>query len=349
MKIPAQKSVARLKSYQVPCFAGPGKIKLDANENPYDLPLGMKKVIFKELSQSRFNRYPDAEALDLRKALAGKIRIPKEWITAGNGSDELILYLVLAFARGKIIFSTPTFAMYKLIGLSCGAKVVDIPLDNNFKLDTQKIIREKGVSIIFISTPNNPTGNLFSREEVLGIIKKSKALVVIDEAYAEFCGETYLLFLKRFENLVILRSFSKAFGLAGVRLGFMLGPPYLVELVNKVRLPYNLGLFNQIAGRVILENYQSLLKSLTDIIKERERIFQNLRMIDGLFPYRSQANFILFRTSFPSARLFNHLIKRGIIIRHLQGEPALPDCLRVTIGKQTENDLFLKAVRSYFK
>ena len=343
MKIFPKKAIAALSPYKSPRWEG--EIKLDANESPYDLPLEIKRRIFKELTTTRFNRYPDAEARDLREAYARRFGLPIEWITAGNGSDELIMYIILAFARNKIIFSSPTFAMYRVIGISCGAKVVDIPLDNNFELQPKKIVSEKGASIIFISRPNNPTGNSFKKEEVINIIKKTKALVVVDEAYAEFCQDTLLPYLKRFKNLVILRTFSKAFGLAGIRVGFMLGQPYLSELVNKVRLPYNLSLFSQVAGRIVLGNSRLLDDSLRTIMAERDRLFEDLKTIDGFSPCRSQANFILFRTSFPSSRLSSYLARKGILIRNLNGYPGLKNCLRVTIGTKKENNLFLRSVR----
>lgn len=324
-------------------------VKLDANESPYDLPLKIKQLIFKELQQANFNRYPDPGALNLREAFSKKIGLPAKWILAGNGSDELILYLALAFARGKVLFFSPTFAMYKVIGSSCGAKVLDIPLESNFALPMKQILKQKNAGIIFISSPNNPTGNCFRKEDVLNIVKNTNALIVLDEAYVEFCKDSFLLYLKKFKNLVILRTFSKAFGLAGMRIGFMLAQPRIIQEVNKVRLPYNVSLFSQISGRVVLEKSHFLNLSVKTIISERERVFKELSCIKGITPYPSQANFIFFKIRDSSDKLYAYLVKKGVFIRNLNGYSGLRNCLRVTIGTRKENNIFLERLRSYEK
>ncbi|MBL7170520.1 MAG: histidinol-phosphate transaminase [Candidatus Omnitrophica bacterium] len=359
MKILPKKAISRLNPYKVcppplhgsatPRGTSQCMAKLDANESPYDLPAEIKRRVFNELKRLSFNRYPDPDALKLRTAFSKKVKLPLKWITAGNGSDELILYLTLTFAKRKVLFFSPTFAMYRVIGISCGAKAINIPLKTGFRLPLERILKQKDASIIFISSPNNPTGNCFSKDDILNIIKKTNAMVVLDEAYAEFCKDSFLPYLKRFKNLVILRTFSKAFGLAGMRVGFMISHPYIIREVNKVRLPYNLGLFSQVAGRVALEKSHFLTRSLRTIISERERVFENLCRLNGIYPYPSQANFILFKTCSCSDKLYSYLIKNGVLVRNLNGYGGLKNCLRVTIGTKMENDLFLERLRSYEK
>lgn len=332
-----------------PYSAGPlsiwCRVKLDANESPYDLPDRIKQLIFTELRHVQFNRYPDPDSIRLRRAFGKRTGLSLKWIIAGNGSDELILYLCLAFAKKKILFFSPTFVMYRHIGISCGVKPVDIPLKSNFELPVEQALKKKGIDIIFISIPNNPTGNCFKREDILEIIKKTQALVVLDEAYAEFHRDSFLPYLRQFENLVILRTFSKAFGLAGLRLGFALSHPYIIQEVNKVRLPYNISLFSQIAGRIVLENMHTLRHFIKSIVSERERVFKRLSCMEGVYPYPSHANFILFRTVFSSDKIYSYLVKKGVSIRNLN----FRDCLRVTIGTKKENDMFLKILGELFK
>ncbi len=345
-------AIGRLTPYNarpVSLSKGTYIIKMDANESPFDLPPGIKRSIFNDLKKIGFNRYPDPDALELRKDFSKKIGLPLSWTAAGNGSDELILYISLVFAKRKILYSSPTFAMYRIIGISSGAAAKDIPLEAGFKLPLERILREKGADIIFISTPNNPTGNCFREEDILEIIKRKNSLVVLDEAYVEFCSDSFLPYLKKFENLVILRTFSKAFGLAGLRIGFMLAHPAIIREVNKVRLPYNLSLFSQTAGRIVLKNSHYLNSSLREIISERERVFKNLCSIPGICPYPSQANFILFHTSASSDKIWSYLARKGVFIRNLNGYGGLKNCLRVTIGTREENDFFLKKMRRYEK
>jgi len=239
--------------------------------------------------------------------------------------------------------------MYRVIGISSGAEVVDIPLQTNFELPVEHILKQKDASIIFISSPNNPTGNSFRKEDILKIIKTTKALVVLDEAYAEFCKDSFLPLLMRYQNLVILRTFSKAFGLAGMRIGFMLSHPYIIQEVNKVRLPYNLSLFSQVAGRIALEKRRFLTRSIKTIISERERVFENLCRLNGIYPYPSHANFILFKTCTCSDKLYSYLTKNGVLVRNLNGYGGLKSCLRVTIGTRRENNLFLERLKKYEK
>lgn len=320
-------------------------IKLDANENPYDLPVEIKRLIFEELKAVRFNRYPDPDAMKLRMAFCKEIGLPLSWNMAGNGSDELILYISLVFAKRKILYFSPTFAMYRIIGISSGARAVDIPLKSGFELPLERILRQNDADIIFISSPNNPTGNCFRKEDILEIVKRKNSLVVLDEAYVEFCRDSFLPYLERFKNLVILRTFSKAFGLAGLRIGFMLAHPGIIQEVNKVRLPYNLSLFSQVAGRIVLTDSRYLNSSLRQIISERERVFENLCNISGMYPYPSQANFILFHTISSSDKICSYLARKGILIRNLNGYGGLKNCLRVTIGTREENNLFLARLK----
>lgn len=312
------------------------RVKLDANESPYG---------FGVLKSIKTNRYPDPEAKALRKLAARQFRIKAENILHGNGSDELIYYLVMTFG-GPVMYPVPTFSMYGIISQALGEKRIEVPLDKGFDLDIKEMllkIRLHKPRLIFLSSPNNPTGNCLSFEKVLKIIDSttSSAIVVVDEAYQPFSGKKgFLYLLKKYKNLVILRTLSKI-GFAGLRVGFMIACPEIVAEVNKVRLPFNLNSLSQGISIRALESkrHKSFIKL---IISERERLFNEMKGLDGVIPYPSQANFILFRVNNPD-RVYNHLLKKGILIKNMNG--IIDDSLRVTVGTPRENRLFLKALK----
>lgn len=339
-------SIKKLKPYEIKKI--PFKIKLDANESPYPVKLcdiSMDIPVF-------LNRYPDPEATGLRKALARRLKINYRNIIAGNGSDELIYYLILTFG-GPVVYPVPTFAMYGIIAQSVGVERVEIKLDESFDIDFKKmqnLIVSKKPHIVFISSPNNPTGNAFSTDKILGIVETAReksAIVVIDEAYQSFSRKKgFLPFLKDFENLLILRTLSKI-GLAGLRVGYLIGNEMILQEINKVRLPYNLDSLSQYIAEEVLKNFYSEIKTfIKKIVKERERLYKELTKIKKIKVYPSEANFILFKAE-KSKEICRELAKKGILIRDLS--PVLKNSLRVTVGTEKENDEFLRELKNILK
>jgi histidinol-phosphate aminotransferase len=243
--------------------------------------------------------------------------------------------------------------MYGVIGQTLGRKRREIQLNENFDFDTNLFIEEAksdGGGIIFLAFPNNPTGNCFKKESVLRLIKEADSLVIIDEAYYDFSGETFLPAISDYENLIILRTFSKAFGLAGLRIGYLVSNPEIVRYLFKVKLPFNVNIFSQKVASILLENVELLKDRIKEIIDEREELYAYLRKLNGIHPYPSRCNFILFRTlTTPASKVFDCLAGDGILIRDVSDEGLLKNCLRVTIGSPHENRIFKEKISEIFK
>ncbi len=332
-----KKEVSHLKAYNAKEF--PCRIKLDANESPY----GFKDSL-KHIAGIKTNRYPDPKAGALRQLIAKDLRVRPENILFGNGSDELIYYLLTTFG-GPVLFPVPTFAMYRIIGQALGEKIMEIPLDKDFDIDSGRFlnaIKKEKPKLIFLSSPNNPTGNCFSAGRILKIIKASKGIVIVDEAYQPFSSKTGMLpLLKDYKNLVIMRTLSKI-GLAALRLGYMIADPGIITEVNKVRLPFNINSLSQAIAAAALKKKKELGTSIKTIIAERERLIKAMGTIKGIMPFPSEANFILFRVCDPDS-VYAALLKKGILIRNIKD--SAKDCLRVTVGTQKENTEFLEALK----
>lgn len=330
---------------EIPC-----RIKLDANESPYSA-FSVQRLAFsvEKISQT-LNRYPDPEGKKLKKILSKNLNLKPENILLGNGSDELIYYLITTFG-GPVLYPTPTFSMYGIIAQAIGEKRIEIPLDERFDLDMKRIltaIRKEKPKLIFLSSPNNPTGNCFSSDRILKIIETTLSLVpppssivIVDEAYQLFSSNRgFLPILRDYKNLVIMKTLSKI-GLAGLRVGFLIADAEIINEVNKVRLPFNLNSLSQAIAIEALKNKNTVKYYIKSIISERERLFNELTRIDGVRPYPSEANFILFRVKDPD-RIYSGLLKKGILIRNMKG--VVDGCLRVTVGTPEENRIFIKTL-----
>lgn len=333
--------IRALKAYEakeIPCL-----VKLDANESPY----GFERQIT-SLKDIKTNRYPNPEARELRKVVARRWGISSDNILHGNGSDELIYYIITTFG-GPVLYPVPTFSMYGIISKALGERIIEIPLTREFDIDidrTLKEIRKKRPRLIFISSPNNPTGNCFSSEAILRIIEDSGAIVVVDEAYQPFSSRKGILpFIKDYKNLLIMRTLSKI-GLAALRVGFLIGEPEILAEINKVRLPFNVNSYSQAIAVRILKEKGLIDRAIKDITSERERLFSALSGIKGVKPYPSEANFILFKVDHPE-KVYRALLKRGILIRNMDSQ--MRGCLRVTVGTERENSLFLDNLKEIMK
>lgn len=327
-------------------------IKLDAMENPYNWPDDIKKDWLEQLKDCPLNRYPDPEARHLVQTIKRLNQISDQFdVLLGNGSDEIIQLLLMALpGTVSILTPAPGFVMYKQLSDCLGLNYQGIPLlADTFDLDLPAMLaamEQHQPSIIFLAYPNNPTGNLFNETSILEIIKTAKGLVVIDEAYAPFANASFINALDRYDNLLVMRTFSKL-GLAGLRLGYLIGNPAIIEQLNKIRLPYNINSLTQISADFALSNKILFDQQTQKICAERSVVFKQLNELDGITAYPSDANFILFRTPENKAsEIFLSIKQQGILIKNLSVQGSLlSDCLRVTIGKPEENMAFLAALR----
>ncbi len=339
----AREDIRTLSPYDAPFY--PDLIKLDANENPYGFPPEVMAKITDELGTLNLSRYPDAMAQKLRESIAAYTGAGPENIMVGNGSDELILNIVLTFAAGeKFAVTTPTFVMYEIQGRIAAGELVEIPRLDDFSIDVKslkKVTAGNGIKLVFICTPNNPTGNAVPRETTEAVIRNTDAIVVVDEAYGEFGGESCIPLLNRYPNLIVLRTFSKAFGMAGLRVGYLLAGRSIIKELLKVKQPFNLNAFSQVSARLVLENPAPFRKRIELILKERDRLFKELSSLRGVEAFPSQANFILFRTSLPAEEVYFGLLERGVLVRNISS-PALSRCLRVSVGTPEENGIFIE-------
>lgn len=343
--------IRALKAYHVPDASG--LIKLDAMENPYPFPAAVKREWLAALQQTALNRYPDPDARRVRERLRTALAVPDGVeLMLGNGSDELIQIILMTLARpGAVVLApTPTFVMYEMIAAFTGMQFTGVPLKENFALDvpamTKAMVAEKP-AVVFISYPNNPTANLFARDDLVSLIEQAPGLVVLDEAYHAFAGESFMSELGKHDNLLVTRTLSKQ-GLAGLRLGVLAGsPPWLAEF-NKVRLPYNIGTLTQASAEFALTHLALFDEQAGLIRKEREKLFKALADLKGVQPWSSQTNFILFRVERGDAdRVFEGLRQRGVLIKNMNSTGgALRNCLRVTVSTSEENAAFLKALEA---
>ncbi len=326
-----------------------GGVKMDANENPFVLQEPLKKKLLQEMSKVSLNRYPDAGAPKLRERFTRYFGVGKDMVILGNGSDELIQLLCMTL-KGKIngvLVPVPTFSMYRIIAINTGNKIIEVPLDKNFDLNVTAMlskIKATYPSLIFLSYPNSPTGSLFSRNKIEALIKKTPGLVVIDEAYADFSGVTLMPLLKKYDNVIFLKTLSKS-GLAAMRLGFLIGNREILAQLDKVRLPYNINCLSQIAADFFLDNQKEFSGQIAQIVKNREQLFAQMHKIKGIIPYPSRANFIFFSCAFDSDRIYSKLASAGVIVKNLNSG-LTRNCMRVTVGNRKENEAFLSALKS---
>jgi len=348
-----RKKIIEMSAYQV-ADAG-GFIKLDAMENPYGWPSELTEKWLKTLKNCEINRYPDPDGRELSNKLRTMNRIPTELgILLGNGSDEIIQLLLMALKPDSIVMAPdPSFVMYKQISDGLDLQFHAIPLqETNFSLDLPRFIKaidDKKPNIIFLAYPNNPTGNLFNDSEIREILNHAPGLVIIDEAYAPFTDATFMNEITQFDNLLVMRTVSKL-GLAGLRLGYLVGQKEIIKQLNKIRLPYNINVLTQISTLFALSNYTIFEQQTQLICQERTALTQALKNIKHLEVFPSDANFILFRVLNHSAsELFTFLKEQQVLIKSLASHKApLTNCLRVTVGKSEENQAFLTALSQYF-
>ena len=319
-------------------YSGEAAVFLDANENPYNQP---------------YNRYPDPYQRELKKKIAEIKEIEDNWIFLGNGSDEPIDLLFRAFCEPNIdnvVSIDPTYGMYQVAADINNTQVKKVLLTEDFQLDTDKLISavDKNSKLLFLCSPNNPTGNSFRSRDIETIIISFDGIVVLDEAYIDFNPEqSFLPRLKNFPNLVILQTFSKAWGMAGIRLGMAFADPFIIEILSKIKYPYNLNILTQKTALDLLNKHDEMKNWVSTLLMERklmENKFEQLNFVEKI--YHSDSNFILIKTG-KAKDIYNYLVKNKIIVRDRSNITLCEGCLRVTVGTPDENAQLVDALNNY--
>lgn len=343
-----RKNILSLKPYVAARHSHSSGILLDANENSFG-------STYEDSQNLDLNRYPDPYQKELRIALSTLINIPSDHLFFGVGSDEIIDLLIRIFCepvKDNIIICEPTYGMYRVCGDINNVEVVNVPLNNEYDIDEEKLLSsaKENTKVIFLCSPNNPTANLLSKQKILNIAEKSNCVVVVDEAYIDFADEPGLhIEAAKLENLVVIRTFSKAWGLAGVRCGYSIASKFITELLFRVKAPYNM---NKLTSNAVINAIKNKSKrdSFVDLIKkEKNRVEINLKSNKNILSVaKSDANFISFKVDRPK-EVFTYLENNGIIIRDRSNQLNFSGYLRVTIGTIEENNFFLIKLNEILK
>jgi histidinol-phosphate aminotransferase len=339
--------VRALTAYHVANAAG--MIKLDANESPYALPDAVRARLGASLANVALNRYPDGGADAVKDALRKAHALPDAaGIVLGNGSDELLQLITTAVTMpgAAVVAPAPTFVMYRLYATYAGARYVPVSLQSDFALDTDAMLaaieRERPV-LVWLASPNNPTGTQFDANGIERIVRATPGLAVVDEAYFAFAAHSFLPHVLEFPNLVVVRTLSKI-GMAGLRLGYAVSHRAWIDEIDKVRSPYNLNSLTQAAAQFLLRDDRVFTEHAAAIRGERTRLMTALARLTGVSVFDSAANFFVAR--FPDGPLaFARLKSAGILVKNVHGwHPLLANCLRITVGTPAENDALLTAL-----
>ncbi|GIU98825.1 MAG: histidinol-phosphate aminotransferase [Actinomycetota bacterium] len=321
-------------------------VRLNTNECPYPLPEPFREDLAAAVRRLDLHRYPDREALELRTRLAELAGHDPEGTWVANGSNEVLQQLLQAYGGPgrRVVLFEPTYAMHARIAWATSSEVVRVPTEPPWRLAREDLERAAdGAHVVFVCSPNNPTGNAQDPGAVAAAAEGAPdVLFVVDEAYVEFGGETAAPHVRRLPNLVVVRTFSKAFALAGARIGYCLTSPEVVEDLRRVRLPYHLSDLTQAAGLVALRHRDAALAILDAVREQRDRIAAALPEL-GAEVFPSDANFVLFRPPRPAAEVWRGLLDRGVLVRDFSA--LVPGCLRVTAGTPEEVDRFLDALK----
>jgi len=341
-----KKGVINNKEYTLTPIETP--IKLNQNESPFDIPYDMKKRILEKMAVSKWNIYPDFIPDNIYEKLAKYLGVDKENILIGNGSNEMIMTILASIVETgrRVVIPTPTFAVYSLLSSNFNGEIIKIPLKPDMRFDIGRIVEESKYegSVTVLCSPNNPTGRAAAKDDLIKVIENSGGLVVVDEAYIHFGGETMIGDLGKYSNLIILRTFSKAFGLAGLRLGCMIGAKDIITQLSKVKLPYNLNILNLITLEEVLDNTEFVEQNVEIILKQKEYMESELSKIKQIHLFHSDANFFLFRVE-KSNFVFDELVKRGVLIRNYSSSAGLENCLRVSVGSEYEVKIFIECLK----
>ena len=343
------RSVRALGAYTLK--ATEARVKLNQNESPWDLPADAKKRILDRVAACPWNRYPDFHPADVLKGIGALHGLPAESVLIGNGSNELIQALFAAIVEPgvRVAYPVPTCTLYAMMIAANGGVGVQVPApaELGYDFDTWLRLAEANEAHLLICSPNNPTGAVLGDAQISALARATNKLVIVDEAYAQFAPTDAAALVREHSNLVVLRTFSKAVGLAGVRFGYAIAHPDIAREISKVKLPYNVGLLGLEVAREVLANPQWMRGASDALCAERGRLFTALQAseFDEVIP--SHANFVLARTA-EAKPLFDALYAKGILVRDVGHYPMLDNCLRFSVGTPAQNDELIQSIRTFF-
>ena len=329
----------------------PGLIKLNQNENPFDVPDDIKQELTEEFLDKPWNRYPEVFPVELLGALSSYVQHPVEGIIAGNGSNELMYTILMAtVGKGtKVLIPSPTFFLYEKAVRVFDGEMVPVMMNGDFSFPTEKIIeiaKKEKTSVIVLVSPNSPTGQSVPFDDVRRILRETGSLVLVDEAYIEFSERRSVQpLIKEFDRLVVLRTFSKAFSMAGLRIGYLLAQPSLCVELLKPKIPFTVNDFSAAVAMKLMQRKKAVEERITAIKVQKNFLLNSLRSLDGVEVFSSDTNFLIFRTHHVAHELFQSLLKQNVLIRDVSSYPMLARTLRVNAGTEEENKAFLSVLK----
>jgi histidinol-phosphate aminotransferase len=339
-------SLSTISGYQKPERYS-NVLRMDTNENLALPKKFVSRVMMEASRRTDLREYPVEQFDELRSKLGRYLNVPKECIAAGSGSDQILDLLLSTFASSGTATVTlkPTFTFYKDRCNLHSVKMKEIELNHDFSLNVRKLLSTKGTKICYICSPNNPTGNQFDKKTMFEVIRSFNGLVIVDEAYVEFADYSLKDLVRRYDNLVVLRTMSKAFGLAGARIGYMVANRKIVDLfVNTIQYPYPMSSLSLKTASIALSKLNYVRSIIKQVRKERERVYDGINA-SGLTAFRSDANFVLFEVGSRYKTVYRKLIRKGVLVRDIGNIDAHKGCLRVSIGTKFMNNKFLQALK----
>lgn len=328
------------------------RIKVNANESTLSLPPLVEERVLNRLGYVSFNRYPNEEYYSLVEQIAKNFKVAQNQILLGGGSSEIIEKIFHAFGGEgrKVVYPTPSFSMYKIYARAAESEAYPFDLDKNFDLDVDafiKKVREVGADLAVICNPNNPTGNALTVAQVEEVAKNIDCAFLLDEAYVEFYGHSAFGLVEKYPNLMVARTFSKAYGMAAARVGYLIAAADVTRMVNKAFMPYHMNTLSLAAADIVYQMRAEFVPRIQMTVAERQRMFERLKTLAGVEVYPSQTNFILIRLE-NSAELNAYLESLGIGVRYF-ASPELKNCLRISIGSRMENDEVFSAIKNFLE
>ncbi len=347
-------SVQKLETYTVKGIPlSPELIKLNQNENPFDLPDDVKREMVEDFYLQPWNRYPEVFPTQLLEALSKYHTIPMESIIAANGSNELMYTIGMAIiGKGtKVLIPTPTFFLYEKIVRVLDGEVIDVPMKSDLSFDVEGIIqtaKHELPALIILNSPNSPTGQSILVSDIQRILNETDSIVVVDEAYIEFSDKpSAATLLSHYDRLIILRTFSKAFSLAGLRIGYLLAQPALVSEILKPKIPFTVNNFSASVAIKLMQKKELVKERISYIIQQRAYLYKKLSEQNEITVFRSDSNFLIFKSKNESSVLLERLLHEHVLIRDVSSYPKLKGYLRVNAGTEFENNAFLTALKKY--